>query len=55
MKKIFYLLALFFTISTNSSAQSKDELTIRNAMSEQLAAWNPADIDRFMLTYAQSD
>jgi len=55
MKKIFYLLALFFTISTNSSAQSKDEPAIRNAMSEQLAAWNAGDIDRFMLTYAQSD
>jgi ketosteroid isomerase-like protein len=55
MKKIFYLLLLCFAISPTISAQSKDEVIIRNAMNEQLAAWNTGDIDRFMLTYWQSD
>lgn len=55
MKKICYLLLICFTISSTLLAQSKDELIIRNAMSEQLAAWNTGDIDRFMLTYWQSD
>lgn len=55
MKKICYLLLLCFTISHTISAQSKDEVIIRNAMNEQLSAWNTGDIDRFMLTYWQSD
>jgi ketosteroid isomerase-like protein len=55
MKKIFYLLLLFITISSTLSAQSKDELTIRKALNEQLAAWNAGDVNRFMLTYWTSD
>lgn len=46
---------LFFIFSNTSSAQSKEETIIRNAMNEQLAAWNTGNIDRFMLTYWQSD
>lgn len=55
MKKIFGLLVLFFIISSSLYAQSKDETIIRNALNEQLGAWNAGDVDRFMLTYAKSD
>ena len=36
-------------------AQSIDERAIRNAMNEQLAAWNAGDIKRFMGTYWTDD
>ncbi len=55
MKKPFYLLLIFFIISSTATAQSKDELSIRSAMAEQLAAWNSGNINRFMQTYWQSD
>ena len=48
------MLIFFCSIST-SNAQSADEKTIRNAMNEQLAAWNAGDINRFMGTYWQND
>jgi len=55
MRKVFF--TLFFTcfLFSIAAAQSKDELLIRNAMNEQVAAWNNGDIDRFMTTYWQSD
>lgn len=43
------LLSLF-TIS-----QSKDELSIRNAMNEQLTGWNSGNLNRFMDTYWNND
>ncbi|GAB2831417.1 YybH family protein [Ferruginibacter profundus] len=55
MKKLLYLLLLSFSFGSTASAQSKDELAIRNNMAEQLNAWNTGDLDRFMLTYWQSD
>jgi len=55
MKKLFNLFFLFLAVSHVSFAQSKDELNIKNAMNEQLAAWNTGNIDRFMYTYWQSD
>jgi ketosteroid isomerase-like protein len=55
MKKLLYLLLLSFTISSAALAQSKDESAIRNSMAEQLNAWNTGNLDRFMLTYWQSD
>jgi ketosteroid isomerase-like protein len=55
MKKIIYLLLLFIAVNKTAAAQTKDELQIRNLMNEQLAAWNAGDVDRFMLTYWQSD
>jgi len=36
-------------------AQSADEKAIRDAMNEQLNAWNTGDINRFMDTYWQND
>ncbi len=53
-KKFFFLTLTFFTISI-SKAQSSDEKAIRNAMNEQLAAWNAGDINRFMETYWEND
>ncbi len=55
MKRIISLLIIVITISSTATAQSKDELAIRNAMKEQLAAWNSGNIDRFMETYWQND
>ena len=49
-----FLIATLITYSS-SFAQSSDEITIRNAMNEQLEAWNKGDINRFMDTYWQSD
>ena len=53
-KKFFFLILTFFAISF-SKAQSWDEKAIRNAMNEQLAAWNAGDINRFMGTYWEND
>jgi ketosteroid isomerase-like protein len=55
MSKTISTLLISFFLFTTATAQSKDELLIRNAMNEQLAAWNTGDIDRFMTTYWQSD
>ena len=46
---------LLLLLSHQSSAQSKDEMLIRSAMQEQLAAWNSGDIERYMETYWKSD
>jgi ketosteroid isomerase-like protein len=54
MKNIILLLFLFGTFNF-CNAQSQDELAIRNAMNEQLNAWNSGNIDLFMHTYWQSD
>jgi len=55
MSKTFLTSLISFFLFTTVSAQSKDEQLIRNAMNEQLSAWNSGDIDRFMTTYWQSD
>lgn len=55
MKRSAGILIFLFTLSLSAAAQSKDELAIRNAMNEQLSAWNAGDIKRFMGTYWQDD
>ncbi|MBS1509582.1 MAG: nuclear transport factor 2 family protein [Bacteroidetes bacterium] len=55
MKKFVLIMLLLVSIGSSVSAQSKDEMAIRNAMNEQLNAWNSGNIDRFMTTYWQSD
>jgi ketosteroid isomerase-like protein len=62
MKKIIYLLVIFFAITATALAQSKparpsggDEVIIRKVLEEQRLAWNAGDIERFMGTYLQSD
>ena len=54
MKKIIlFLFTLCFILKT--SAQNKDEMFIRNAMNEQLNAWNGGNLEKFMDTYWHSD
>lgn len=53
-KKFLLLIIAFFAISF-SRAQSADEKIIRQAMNEQLTAWNAGDINRFMATYWEND
>ena len=55
MKKAIFLISIIFFIVITAEAQSKDEAAVKNALTEQLAAWNAGDIDRFMGTYWQSD
>ena len=55
MNKMALLLLISIFLISSSNAQSADEKAIRNAMNEQLAAWNTGDIDRFMNTYRQND
>ncbi|MBV9962934.1 MAG: nuclear transport factor 2 family protein [Parafilimonas sp.] len=54
MKKILLLFCLF-SVYNLCNAQSADETAIRNAMNEQITAWNNGNIDAFMQTYWQSD
>ena len=53
--KIISVLSLFLILFTSAGAQTKDEMLIRSAMTEQTAAWNAGDMDRYMNTYWQSD
>ena len=55
MKGFVILFTVIIFFSNTVSAQSKDAMAIRNAMNEQLAAWNAGDIDRFMGTYWSDD
>jgi len=54
MKTILSLLTvLLFT--TNTFAQSGDELAIRQTLHDQIEAWNRGNIDDFMKAYWESD
>jgi ketosteroid isomerase-like protein len=55
MKKILLSFSLLVCITISVSAQSKDEVAIKKAIDEQVAAWNAGDVVRFMGTYWQSD
>ena len=54
MKKIV-LFSILFLLLINVSAQSKDEIAIRNVLSTQLNAWNNGNLDDFMNGYWESD
>jgi hypothetical protein len=54
MQKLI-VLAFVFLFCTTGYAQITDEQMIKNAMAEQLSAWNTGDIDRFMETYWHND
>lgn len=54
MKKGIFIIC-FLTVCNFCHAQNQDEFAIRNAMNEQLHAWNNGNIDLFMQTYWQSD
>jgi len=49
------LLFLFMLLTLRSTAQSNDELAIKQALNEQIEAWNKGDIERFMKTYWEND
>ena len=53
MKSFFFLVVLFGYL--NCSAQSKDEVAIRNILATQNTAWNRGDIDNFMKGYWEND
>jgi len=53
MQKIFFL--AFLLVTTQLSAQTRDELTIRKILDTQTAAWNRGDIDSFMIGYWEND
>jgi ketosteroid isomerase-like protein len=54
MQKIGIAL-LTILLSINAFAQTTDEQMIKDAMNEQLNAWNAGNIDRYMETYWHSD
>ena len=49
------LLFLLMLLALRSTAQSNDELAIKQALNEQIEAWNKGDIERFMKTYWEND
>ncbi|MFN0082588.1 MAG: YybH family protein [Ferruginibacter sp.] len=53
--KILAFITLVLFSGVNGFAQTPDDVIIRNAMSQQTAAWNAGNIDRFMDTYWQND
>ena len=55
MNKMTLLLLISISLISSTNAQSADEKAIRNAMNEQLSAWNAGDIGRFMNSYWQND
>lgn len=55
MKKLFYLLVLFFAVCSTTNAQNKEALIIRDLLEKQRLAWNVGDLNSFMETYSQSD
>jgi hypothetical protein len=54
MKKIFLLNVILFYFIT-VSAQTKDEMIIRNILKDQSTEWNNGNIDAFMSGYWKSD
>ena len=55
MKRILSTFIFAFFLFTSVSAQSKDEMIIRNALEKQRQDWNTGDKEKFMETYWQSD
>jgi ketosteroid isomerase-like protein len=49
------IIILLLILSSTSFAQSKDEVAIRQVLSEQSKAWNKGDIDSYMKGYWNSD
>ncbi|MEP7374388.1 MAG: DUF4440 domain-containing protein [Chitinophagaceae bacterium] len=53
MKK--YLFHGFIFLANYCSAQSKDEIAVRQLLNDQTQAWNRGDIDSFIKTYWEND
>lgn len=52
---ICFIVVISSFIYTSTSAQSSDETSIREILSNQIRAWNKGDIDDFMQGYWKSD
>ena len=55
MRKIISCLIITLVFFIAASAQSKDEQVIRNLLEQQRQAWNNGELEKFMVTYWQSD
>ena len=56
MKKTLLLfISYLISYATVSYAQSKDELSIRDILGEQVTSWNNRDLQNFMQGYWQND
>ena len=55
LKKLLLTAFIFATLQLKAQAQTADDLLIRNTLTEQTAAWNAGDIERFMIPYWRSD
>lgn len=55
MKKLIALMMICLVMVTAATAQSKDELAVRNVLALQTNQWNSGDIPGFMQTYWKSD
>ncbi|HKZ66555.1 MAG TPA: hypothetical protein VJ111_09385 [Chitinophagaceae bacterium] len=53
MKKSLFF--AFILLASFCWGQSKDEIAIRQLLSDQTVAWNSGDIESFMKTYWESD
>jgi ketosteroid isomerase-like protein len=53
MKRVLFAMAVLY--SATVTAQSKDELSIREILENQTAAWNRGDIEGFMKGYWEND
>jgi ketosteroid isomerase-like protein len=55
MQKLFILFLLFSSSAFAQKNKTTDEVLIKDAMTEQLNAWNAGNIDRYMETYWHND
>lgn len=51
----FFIFLFFLSVSASCFAQSKDEAAVRKVLSDQSAAWNRGDIEKFMIGYWEND
>jgi hypothetical protein len=54
MIKKYLLIAILF-VTSNSFAQTKDDVIIQNILDQQTIAWNGGDVENFMKPYWHSD
>ena len=50
-----FVVLFFLSFSLQVTAQSKDEIQVRQLLDEQNGAWNRGDIESFMIGYLESD
>ncbi len=55
MRKTIFLSIIFLSQFLIASAQTKDEILVRNVLKEQSIAWSNGDIEAFMSGYWKND